>query len=243
MYHLYLSPHLDDAVYSCGGLIAQQTAQGEFVTVLTICAGDPPADGLSSFARELEARWGESQSPVNVRREEDAEACAALGAGTMHFDIPDAIYRLGQDGAPLYATEVALFGEVDKSEAALRQKIAQQLAQACEGMDRVYCPLGIGGHVDHRLVREAAETLEGLLLFYPDFPYAARGRDLPKGLGWPPGQKITLSLHDAVIQAWIDAILRYRSQLSTFWDDAAGLEDELRAYVAQKGGMQIFKRP
>jgi LmbE family N-acetylglucosaminyl deacetylase len=240
MHHLYLSPHLDDAVYSCGGLIAQQTVQGEHTTVLTICAGYPPAGERSALALELEERWGGSISPVAVRRDEDAEACASLGAGYLHLDFPDAIYRYGPDGAPLYASEDALVGDVHESETALRRRIAQEIDLACAGVDRVYCPLGIGGHVDHRLVRVAAETVIRELWYYQDFPYAARDRPLPDNLGWPVGRQITEPLSEAAIVAWVEAILRYRSQISTFWDDPAQLADELQAYLETDGGMQVF---
>ena len=37
--------------------------------------------------------------------------------------------------------------------------------------------LGAGGHVDHRLVRLAAEAVHGAgLLYYEDYPYAAKWR-------------------------------------------------------------------
>ena len=52
MHHLFLSPHYDDAVYSCGGTLASLTTAGENVTVLTVCAGSPPSDELSWFAEQ-----------------------------------------------------------------------------------------------------------------------------------------------------------------------------------------------
>ena len=240
MHHLYLSPHLDDAIYSCGGLIAQQTAEGELVTVLTICAGDPPTDRRSPIVAELEERWGEADSPIAARREEDAQACASLGASYLHLEIPDAVYRLGPDGEHLYASEAAIFGEVHESEAALLQRIAQELDLVCAGRDRIYCPIGIGGHVDHWLVRKAAETLGLELWYYKDFPYAARGGSLASDLGWPAGRQITISLDEAAIEAWMEAILHYRSQISTFWEDAVQLEDELKAYLEVGGGLKVF---
>jgi len=240
MQHLYLSPHLDDAVYSCGGLIAQQTVQGERVTVLTIYAGDPPAGGRSALAVELEERWGGSASPVAARREEDVQACTFLGASYAHLEFPDAIYRHGPDGAPIYITEEALFGDVHESEEVLLRRIAQEIGRACAGVDRAYCPLGVGGHVDHRLVRKAAETLGRELWYYQEFPYAARDHPLPDDLGWLAGQQITVSLSDAAVDAWVEAILCYRSQISTFWDDTAQLARELNEYLETAGGVWLF---
>ena len=73
---VYLSPHLDDAVFSCGGVIYQQTSMGDEVLVVTICAGEPMTDQLSPFAQGLHERWGIDQASVEVRREEDLRACA-----------------------------------------------------------------------------------------------------------------------------------------------------------------------
>ena len=38
---IYLSPHLDDAVFSAGGLIYEQTQAGTPVEIWTIMCGDP----------------------------------------------------------------------------------------------------------------------------------------------------------------------------------------------------------
>jgi len=37
---IYISPHFDDAVLSCGGLIWEQTHKGITVEIWTVCAGD-----------------------------------------------------------------------------------------------------------------------------------------------------------------------------------------------------------
>jgi LmbE family N-acetylglucosaminyl deacetylase len=47
---IYLSPHFDDAVLSCGGLIFEQARQGIPIEIWTIFAGNPPPGPLSMFA-------------------------------------------------------------------------------------------------------------------------------------------------------------------------------------------------
>ena len=88
---IYLSPHLDDAVLSCGGRISQQTARGEKVLVVTVCAGDPPPAPLSEFAQALHIRWALPFHPVAARRDEDEAALAVLGASALHLPLPDCI--------------------------------------------------------------------------------------------------------------------------------------------------------
>jgi LmbE family N-acetylglucosaminyl deacetylase len=82
MHAVYLSPHLDDAALSCGGQIAQQTAAGLPVLIVTLMAGDPPARPLSPFAQQLHTRWQLHDAPTAVaaRRAEDTAACRHLAA-------------------------------------------------------------------------------------------------------------------------------------------------------------------
>src|SRR5437764_2009359 len=98
MHHLFLSPHLDDAVLSCGGTIADLVAGGEDVSALTFFAGQgvPP---FAPLATELHACWGSPPDVVKLRRAEDVAALARLGASALHEDVPDAIYRRDQDGS------------------------------------------------------------------------------------------------------------------------------------------------
>src|SRR3989304_1899066 len=97
-HRVYLSPHLDDALLSCGGLVAQQVAGGDEVTVFTVCAGDSPVGELTPFAYELHRRWGGAGSPMGLRRAEDLVACGRLGASVVHLGFADAIYRHAAHG-------------------------------------------------------------------------------------------------------------------------------------------------
>ena len=46
---IFLAPHLDDVVLSCGGQIFLETEAGNSVLVVTIMAGDPPQRTLTTF--------------------------------------------------------------------------------------------------------------------------------------------------------------------------------------------------
>lgn len=237
--HIYLSPHLDDAVLSCGGLMARQAAAGDSVLVVTVCAGDPGEAPPSELARMLHERWGGSPSPVGDRRSEDRVACGRLDASVLHLDIPDAIYRLGPAGAPLYPTEEALTSPVSPAEADLIQKVAERLQTACPP-GRLYSPLALGGHVDHRLTRTAAERLGRPLWYFRDFPYASRNPTYPGELPRPPGREASLQLSAEEIQTWAAAVSEYRSQISTFWPDEYSLYQEIRTFHDHAGGVVLL---
>jgi LmbE family N-acetylglucosaminyl deacetylase len=239
--HVYLSPHLDDAVFSCGGLITRQTANDEKVSVVTVCAGDTPVGELTPFAAELHRRWGGAGSPIAARRAEDRMACGRLGASAIHLDVADAVYRRDA-GLPLYPEESTLFGSLHPADAELVVRLAALLEEKCPEQARLYCPSVLGGHVDHRLTRMAAERLGRPLWYYQDMPYAARGGLLPADLPLPTGITTAVPLVDEEVQQWIDAIGEYRSQLSTFWPTESALYRELTEALERSGGLR-FLRP
>lgn len=239
--HVYLSPHLDDAVFSCGGLIARQGANDETVTVVTVCAGDTPVGELTPMAVDLHRRWGGAGSPIAARRAEDRMACGRLGASAVHLEVPDAVYRWAE-GEPMYPEESSLFGSLHPADADLVTRLAALLEDKCPAQARLYCPSVLGGHVDHRLTRMAAERLGRPLWYYQDMPYAARGGVLPADLPLPTGITTAVPLAEEEVQLWIDAISEYRSQLSTFWPTESALYRELTEAIERAGGIR-FLRP
>lgn len=242
---IYLAPHLDDAVLSCGGQIVEETQRGERVLVVTLMAGDPPA-GLSGYAESLHLRWQLAQDAVAARRREDEAACALLGAGTQHWDVPDCIYRTDPaTGAPLYLSDADIFGPVHPADRPLVEALTAQLA-GLPPCRRIVAPLTVGHHVDHQLTRLAAERAFGTRLeYYEDFPYVQTPGsldflldDAPTGVDWA---STAIPVSEAALRAKVDAILAYESQLSTFFTDRADLERQVFGYAASVGGERAWR--
>jgi LmbE family N-acetylglucosaminyl deacetylase len=234
---LVVSPHLDDGVLSCGGALAAWAAAGERPAVVTVCAGRP-CQPLTDFARFQHARWGELDDLVGWRRAEDARALALLGATPGWLEVPDSIYR-----GERYTSEAAIFGEIAPDERALSERIADQLAalwQTTAGA-LLYLPLGLGGHVDHRLVVAAGQRLAAAgrpVVWYEDFPYAMRsgGRQQLAVLTahrWPYRLPI-----EAVLERKIAAIAAYASQVPVLFGSTAAMPAAVRQYARASGGGQ-----
>lgn len=245
-YHtLYLSPHLDDAALSCGGQIHQQTAAGHPVLIVTITAGDPPAVAPSPFAQSLHTRWQLAGEVVAGRRAEDIAACHRLGADYRHWDIPDCVYRVHpESGTALYASEESLFGPVHPAEAPLVAALAQRMA-ALPPCRRVIAPLAAGRHVDHQLVRAAAEQwLGNNLIYYEDYPYVQQPGKLAAAPAFSPAdwRATIIPLSPADLQAKYEAIACFHSQLSTFFADTADLERQVGGYASTIGGERLWQR-
>jgi LmbE family N-acetylglucosaminyl deacetylase len=237
----YLSPHPDDVALSCGGLLWEQVHSGEKVNLWTICAADPPAGPLSPFAEALQTRWEVFSEASAVRRAEDLRSCALLGASARHFPIADCIYRRSAEtGAALYDSEEAIFGPVCSDEAFLVTQLARQISQAFKNGGNVVCPLALGGHVDHRLARAAAEMVGQPLWYYADYPYVLKEAFLSGFLPHPSCQPKLFSVSEAGVAAWIDSVAAHASQISTFWPDRAAMSSAIEKYCIDQGGVRLW---
>ena len=242
-HHVSLSPHLDDAVFSCGGLIARQVSSGDAVPVLTVCSGDSPVGELTPFAYELHRRWGGAGSPMAARRAEDLVACGRLGASVVHYPLVDAIYRRTPDGQPLYDSEQAIFGTLHPSDEARLEELSAALGQALPGEAEVYSPLGLGRHVDHRLTRRAAEQMGRRLWYFRDLPYDVQNAEAPAELLPPDQEEARIGLASEEIDAWAAAAGEYHSQIQSFWSNFDVMAAELREYQDAQSGIRLPRPP
>jgi LmbE family N-acetylglucosaminyl deacetylase len=239
---IYLSPHFDDAVLSCGGLIWEQVHAGQTVQIWTICAG-MPAEGepFSDFALGLHARWQTGPEAVLVRKEEDEKAGKVLGAPIRYGDLPDCIYRRLPDGSFVVNGEEDLWREVHPLEAPAVDQLVTWMNVALTSEDQLVCPMTLGDHVDHRLVRKAAEALGRPLWMYADFPYVVQHPESLAAMLQPDWRKECFGVSRSALTAWQDAIAEYPSQISTFWNGLEGMREAMEAYWKMNGGACLWK--
>jgi len=230
---IYISPHLDDAALSLGGLIWEQSQAGLKVSVWTICSGDPPPGELSPFADSLHKRWGAGHDAMEARRTEDINSCTRLGAEHRHFSVPDCIYRRSLvTGEHLYTSEEALWSSIHPDEDVLVEEISEKLAEKMPNNACVVSPLGLGNHVDHCLARAAVKSAVGRMdkdriqrqFFYAEYPYVLE-ETFPTDQGDIKPNIFTISPKG--ILAWQESIAAHQSQISTFW----GSKDEMRSAI------------
>lgn len=236
---IYISPHLDDAVLSAGGFLYEQARNGVQVEIWTVVCGFPPPGELTPFAQVLHHVWGSgtAEETVQLRRAEDLEAARIIGAKAIHFDIPDCIYRRGPDGEPLY---LEIYTQPHAAEAHIPGEIAQTLAPRLRPEDQVICQLGVGDHIDHIMVRQAAEGLNRPLWYAADLPYLFKqpGELAPLVAGMDP----TLhTITEAGLTAWVDAVLAYESQLSSLFERKEQVDEQIRSFYAERGGFPLWQ--
>lgn len=153
---LLLSPHWDDAVLDCWGLLSSERQ----VTVVNLFAGVPAPGRLAPW----DAITGAADSAVRARERiaEDARALARAGRTPVNLPFLDAQYRTAPDAPNL-------------------EEIDRALSAAAPSASRVHVPAGVGGHLDHLLARRYGRMLlrGGLpVTLYADLPYCVLH-------GWP----------------------------------------------------------
>jgi LmbE family N-acetylglucosaminyl deacetylase len=107
-----LSPHLDDAALSVGATIAASTAAGADVHVITVFANDPAAPGPAG-RWDAACGFATAAAAAAGRRDEDARACAILGAHPHWLAFADRDSAAAAEGDEVWAAVTELAGPAD----------------------------------------------------------------------------------------------------------------------------------
>lgn len=167
------SPHPDDAVLACGGMLSEWILQNEEANISII----------NLFSNENYSIKRELQKDLQVAKEviekEELTIGKMLGAGTINLDYYDAPLR-GYESVKniFFLKEIKIQNEQDIQ---LVQEIKQDILNCIEEnqFDVIFIPIGIGGHLDHILTRIAVSEVvdasfpEKRVFFYEDQPYVS----------------------------------------------------------------------
>ncbi len=167
MQHIFLSPHLDDAVVSCGGTIAKHVYQREDVLVVSVFTKNPDIKKIPKKLHKF--------AIYDQRKKEDQKALNRLSVDYKWLDIEERAYR-----DPLLRKPTDIF-KINLSKG-LEQfsnitKIQAEIDKLIEKYPKVkfYAPLAIGNHYDHVEVFLASlkymidYAIFDKFLFYVDF--------------------------------------------------------------------------
>lgn len=168
-----ISPHLDDAAFSVGGYLAARAHAGDRVTIVTCFTGNVAQPTGFALACQLDKGLPADIDYMALRRSEDRDACAVIGAVAVHLPFLEAPHRG-------YASAPALFGD-RRSDDGLLAPLTLALREQIEQLapDSLLGPLAIGNHVDHWLVRDALSATGADHLLWEDWPYLRRAAVAP----------------------------------------------------------------
>ncbi len=178
------------------------------------------------------------------RRIEDERFAYFAEVSIVFLDLPDAVFRGYQSDEELLGTPRA---DDTAPYELLRQEIVRLEPQ------KVYLPLGVGGHVDHQLCRDVGVRLlsdgrrwvmpgpdyTGKVAFYEDFPYAwwndfRRLSDLGADpfAELPADVSLTPEYADITdqLERKIQGINLYTSQIERLFDGTKEMASAVRSY-------------
>ena len=153
-----LSPHIDDAAFGLALTISKCANNNIPVTIIN-CFTVTKWTAIAVDNKEISA-------VSLLRKNEDAAFYKTIGNITIiNLDLTDAPLRNGYifQQQPFQQNEIELIDE-----------LTTLLEKYVDGL--LFCPLGIGNHIDHAICRAAVLKLYKKInvLFYEDLPYARR---------------------------------------------------------------------
>ncbi len=252
MKHIFLSPHLDDVVFSVGGYVYQLSKKELQVETWTIFAGqNPPRSERTQIANEIISRWGYGEQTTKKRIAEDQNALSILeNQKEYYFDFLDAIYRKNDLGENIIKGEPDFIKEFQPNQyqniiaelkTFLRPKLENSLP--CN----LYLPLAMGNHPDHKVLRIAIDNLvshlpQTNLYYYADFPYTIRVNDNGDSYAPHNTNKIEIYISDESQEKWIKAIKQYHSQFPDYWKNSTELKQQLKILLNHQNKLNLWKR-
>lgn len=212
---VFLSPHLDDAVFSCGLILAKLRKLNKQVSVATVfsdCNNSPSTPQANLFLEQCGATDGKKL--FYQRKLEDRSASKILGFKPIHLNFIDAAWRLDKKNKPIYrSTDIQFSGRVSNYDLELKSKIKNKLKKITNTTKNaiVFAPFGEGGHVDHILVRSIATEMYDEVLLWSDFPYNQYSKkDIPSA-------DIILYPKSSDFAAKEKSILAYKTQITSIF--------------------------
>lgn len=224
---LFISPHLDDAAFSCGGTIAALADENWRTILCTIFTRSVIYPSGFALACQTDKNLAADVDYMKLRRQEDCRAAKILNAAdVVHLNFLEAPHRGYESAAELFAGV--------KTGDRIWQPVAEHLALLGEihQPELVFAPQGLGNHVDHlQTIRAVLNVFSsGQTFWYRDTPYAIRQPDA--GYSDLLSSEIVKTFRDVTLyfEQKIRACAAYQSQINFQFGSIENLSSQLRLF-------------
>jgi LmbE family N-acetylglucosaminyl deacetylase len=181
----FVSPHLDDAVFSAGGLLMDLENKSDVTVVNVFTKADTQPYTLSAKRYLFYCGAKDAVTLFEKRKKEDAQVLSGQ-VKVINLDFVDAQWRKRKTNIflkglatfipelvhtyPIYRLNI-ISGKVSEHDTSLITSLSDKLEQLIPKSSVVFCPVGFGNHVDHILVRDVCAKLFKHIYYWSDFPY------------------------------------------------------------------------
>ena len=183
----FISPHLDDAILSSGDLIAYLAPRTP-VVVVNVFSKIHHHPATFSAKRFVSLCGYSSPTKLSVDRViEDDQIFKKIGVRKINLDFIDGMWRRKNNLSPLMSTLGKIIPElvhlyptyrfhlnqrqIAPPDYQLIKTIYSSLEKIITPNSLVFCPLSVGNHIDHLIVRQVCEKLPHPLFYWTDYPY------------------------------------------------------------------------
>jgi len=201
MIHI-VSPHIDDAILSLGGLVMDLINKDKriHITYLFTVSNWTNPNAISGLT------YSKDEAAISqLRKEEEKSIMAELNYACDFLDLHDLPLR---------------FGNRAVDEQAIIREITKRLHATVTKDDLIFFPLGLD-HADHIITHKVGLQfiVAGYqVIFYEDLPYAALGNyDHKKQYSILKEQELEPVIVDVDIHKKMDLLRHYESQMSQIW--------------------------
>lgn len=224
---LFISPHLDDVAFSCGGTLAELSQTGWHIHLCTIFTRSVANPTGFALACQTDKGLAPNVDYMRLRRAEDENFAARAGASQLsHLAFSEAPHRG-------YQSVTELFGNTLEED-----KVWSDVAQQLQGIaDRtlptlIFAPQGLGNHVDHQQTIRAVlgVTTNARLLWYRDTPYAIRNPAAQPSSLLPANLQEAACDIASVLETKFFAIEAYATQLGFQFGGLQCMREKLKSF-------------
>ena len=178
--YIYVSPHLDDAVFSASGSIIKNIQDNKSVLIITVFTEGKQNIGKNDCTNNNSNQYIEYYKKLvcsDNRKKEDSKIMNKLGVDYIYLNNPDILNRhiiinvlsmnVVQSNNNLIIKDMEFFKKYSMDLVIIFKKYYKKNTI-------IYFPLGSGNHPDHLLIHTIGMKINNKfnILFYEDMPYS-----------------------------------------------------------------------
>jgi len=181
---IYVSPHMDDVIFSASGSLYQNLKRYKTILVITVFTHNKSKSKKSCSDKSISnnnlntlQNLYNKVSCLKERIKEDTKAMKEIKVDFLHLDFPEILHRhmkMNILNMIIFPSKKYLLSQDIEFYEKYSKKIIKLIREGLKDNGILYFPLGSGFHPDHLLIHDIGILLKSKynVLFYEDIPYS-----------------------------------------------------------------------
>lgn len=181
---IYVSPHMDDVIFSASGSLYQNLKRYKTILVITVFTHNKSKSQKSCSDKSISnnnlntlQNLYNKVSCLKERIKEDTKAMKEIKVDFLHLDFPEILHRhmkMNILNMIIFPSKKYLLSQDIEFYEKYSKKIIKLIREGLKDNGILYFPLGSGFHPDHLLIHDIGILLKSKynVLFYEDIPYS-----------------------------------------------------------------------